>query len=266
MTRSPSLLILVVGCLSGLLLAANGTEPVEVVRVYGAEGPALAVTEAAAAFTRSTGLNVEVVSGPPDEWLDRAAEDADVVFASAEFMMARFVNNPRLGLDPSSVVALYLRPSAILVRPGNPRRIEDFPDLLRSGIGVMVVDGSGQTGLWEDMAGRSCDPRLLQRLADNIVVHAETSTEACARWRDRPDVDAWITWNIWQKPLRTEADIVHVSQPYRIYRRSSVALTARGAASSAAQAFVAYLQSAAGTEIFRSWNWMTADEVEAAGR
>ena len=99
------------------------------------------------------------------------------------------------------MAALYLRPSAILVRPGNPQRIEDFPDLLRSGIGVTVVNGSGQKGLWEDIAG-------------------------------------------------TEADIVHVSQPYRIYRRSSVALTAGGAANSVVQAFVGFLQSAVGAEVF----------------
>ncbi len=44
--------------------------------------------------------------------------------------------------------------SAILVLPGNPDGIGGLEDLLEEGHRVLLVNGAGQNGLWEDMAGR----------------------------------------------------------------------------------------------------------------
>ncbi len=44
-----------------------------------------------------------------------------------------------LQIDDDTITPLFLRPSAILVRPGNPKQINDFPDLVRPGVNVMVV-------------------------------------------------------------------------------------------------------------------------------
>ena len=72
------------------------------------------------AFQDNNEVKVEVVSGPVTKWLDKAKADADVVFCSAEFMMSDLVRAGELQIDRSSVTSLYVRPSAILVRPGNP--------------------------------------------------------------------------------------------------------------------------------------------------
>lgn len=250
----------------GLACAVNPAHGQDTLRVYGAEGPAFPVTEAGAAFERQTGVGVEVISGPPAEWLERAAGDANIIYSSAEFMMTNFLGLAGLKLDPATVTPLYVRPSAILVRPGNPRNIRDFPDLLPSGIRVMVVNGSGQTGLWEDMAGRARDPTIVKRLRANIAVYAESSTEACNLWKHRADIDAWITWNIWHVPMRSEAAIVQVSPEYRIYRECSAALTARGLAKKQAREFMDFLLSVKGREIFISWSWLALDGTEATGR
>jgi len=234
---------------------AGGGPAQSLVAVYGGEGPAFPVIEAAAEFERTTGVHVEVVSGSPEEWLSDAAVDADLLFSSAEFMMAKFLTDDTLDTDASTVTALYRRPSAILVRPGNPRKIKDLPDLLKPGTRVMVVTGSGQTGLWEDMAAGAAEPDFAAELRRHITVHAATSTAACALWRERADVDAWITWNIWVKPLRDEATLVEVSPQYRIYRQSSAVLTARGSAKPSAKKFLKYLTSPAGAEIFETWGW-----------
>ena len=53
---------------------------------------------------------------------------------------------PRAGrIDESTIVPLYLRPAAILVRKGNPKRITRFEDLLRPGMKVLVVQGPVRT-------------------------------------------------------------------------------------------------------------------------
>ena len=237
---------------------AEKTLAQDVIRVYGSEGPAPAMHEAAVTFGNTHGIQVEVVSGPPDKWLVTAKTNADVIFSSAEFMMSDFVRNGELEIDRTSVTPLYLRPSAILVRPGNPKGIRDFPHLLRPGIRVMVVTGSGQTGLWEDMAGKQGDVRAIRALRNNIVVFAPNSETAVKTWRERDDIDAWITWNIWYTPLHDHADLVPVGPDYRVYRQCNAALTGRGKSKPLAARFIGFLASPEGAKIFESWGWHTS--------
>lgn len=236
----------------------------EIVHVYGSEGPAPAIQQAAGNFGETHDVKIDVVTGPPDRWLDQAAGKADVVFASAEFMMADFVGAKDLAIDVTSITPLYMRPSAMLVRPSNPKHILDFPDLLKPGVRVMVVSGSGQTGLWEDMAGKQGDIRTIRAFRKNIVVFAPNSTTAMRLWDERQDVDAYVTWNIWHMPLRNRAKLIEVSDDYKIYRQCSIALTGRGVSKPSAQRFVDFLTSPEGARIFESWYWMPVPKESSA--
>ncbi len=244
-------LLLALGSLGGAQVHAQ-----EVLHVYGSEGPEPAMQEAAGWFADANNIAVNVVAGPPDEWLAEAAEKADVVFASAGFMMTEFLQRKDLGIDRTSITTLYMRPSAVLVRPDNPKHIADFPDLLKPGVKVMVVSGSGQTGLWEDMAGKQGDIRTIRAFRKNIAVFAQNSTAAMRLWDERQDLDAYVTWNIWYMPLRDRARIVEVSDDYRIYRYCSAALTERGKTKPAAAQFIEFLSSPKSAEIFESWYWI----------
>lgn len=243
--------VLALGAGAGTQLFAQ-----EGVRVYGSEGPEPAIHEAAAIFSAENNVEVDVVAGPTEKWIDRAKRDADLIYSSAEFMMSGFLRDGDLQLDPASVTSLYLRPSAILVRPGNPKAIEGFPDLLRPGIRVMVVNGSGQVGLWEDMAGKQGDIRIVREFRKNVVFFAANSEQAVRTWRERDDIDAWVTWNIWLMPLRHEAKLVQVSREYRVCRQCNIALTQRGKSKPEAARFIEFLLSAEGQKIFESWGWM----------
>jgi accessory colonization factor AcfC len=239
----------------GLTGAANVAAQ-EVLYVYGSEGPAPAIQEAAGAFGDENNVKVEVKTGPPDQWIAQAPMEADVVFASADFMMTSFARTAQLRIDETSITPLYMRPSAVLVRPGNPKRISDFPDLLKPGVRVMVVSGSGQTGLWEDMAGKQGNVNTVRVFRKNIAVFAPNSTEAMRLWDERQDIDAYLTWNIWHMPLRDRAQLVSVSDDWKIYRQCSIALTERGKSKRSAQRFIEFLISPKGTKIFESWYWM----------
>lgn len=225
--------------------------------MYGPSGPSPAINEAAVTFAARFGLPIEVRSGPTEQWIQRAAQDADLVYSSAEFMMSAFLRAEKLRLDADSVTGLYIRPSVILVRPTNPKGVSDFPDLLKRGIRVMVVEGSGQTGLWEDMAGKLGDVNTLRKLRANIVYFAPTSDDAMKAWKEREDIDAWITWNIWHMPVRDRAKLIPVSRDFRVYRQSSIAMTERGKAKPGARQFTDFLTSADGARIFESWGWLT---------
>ncbi|MBN2560604.1 MAG: substrate-binding domain-containing protein [Phycisphaerae bacterium] len=229
----------------------------EVLHMYGPLGPSPAFKEAAIVFGDRHKVKLDVTAGPTSQWLDRAKGDAHLIFSSAEFMMGDFSRDKGLQIDEASVTPLYLRPSAILVRPGNPKNIRDFPDLLKPGVRVMVVTGSGQTGLWEDMAGKLGSIQTLRSFRKNIVFFAPDSGDAKKAWEEREDIDAWLTWSIWYMPVRDHAEHIQVSKDYRVYRQCSIALTQRGKADPLARQFIEFLMSPEAADIFKTWGWTT---------
>lgn len=234
------------------LSTAAGADPL---RVYGPGGPAPAMNEAAAAFQRATGRQVQVVAGPTPKWIDQAKLDADVIYSGSENMMSDFVKAMEGRISARDVRPLYLRPSAILVRKGNPKRIRGLRDLFTPGHRVLVVHGAGQNGLWEDMAGRTGEVSKVRALRKNIAAYANTSAEARDLWAKDKSFDAWIIWNIWQVANPTLADSVVVEPQYRIYRDTGVVVTRNGKTDPDAEKFARFLESREGAKIFTRHGW-----------
>ncbi|MBW3127136.1 substrate-binding domain-containing protein [Hymenobacter profundi] len=79
MLESPRrFLLLLISSLS-LSLLAHG----QPLHVYGPGGPAEPMKACAAAFTKQTGVAVDVTAGPEAQWLEKALQDADVVYGGA---------------------------------------------------------------------------------------------------------------------------------------------------------------------------------------
>lgn len=235
--------------------AFAAAQAAETLKAYGPGGPAPAMKEAAQAFEKKTGTKVEVTAGPTPQWKDQAKADADLIFSGSEHMMADFVKALEGAIVEDSIVPLYLRPLAILVRPGNPKGVKGAADLFRPGLKVMVVNGAGQTGAWEDMAGRTGEIAKVRALRRNIVFQAGSSAEARQKWIDDPSVDVWLIWNIWQVANKDLAEAVRIEPRYAIHRDAGVALTRGGASKPEARAFADFLSSPEGAAIFRRWGW-----------
>ena len=225
-----------------------------ILHVYGPGGPLPAMKAAAAAFGASHGVTVEITAGPLPQWQTAARTDADLVFSGSEAMMSDFLA-ALPGLDPATALPLYLRPSAILVRPGNPRHVTGLLDLLKPGHRILVVNGAGQQGLWEDVAGRRGRIADVRAFRANIATVARNSAEAKRDWMADPSLDAWLIWSIWQTANPALADQVAIEPEFRIYRDVGVALTRRGEALPAARQFRDYLASPKGAQIFAPWGW-----------
>ncbi len=242
----------------GILIAfgAVGAQAEETLRLYGPLGTSPAIEEAAIAFAARANIDLEVVTGPVSQWNEKAGADGDLVFCAGDFVLSDLVRSEDAVVDARSVAPLYVRPSAILVRPENAKDIRDFPDLLRPGMKVMIVNGSGKSGLWENMTGRLQSIENLVALQKNIAVCAKDANEATHLWKERKDIDAWLVWNIWHMPRRDSAKVIPISQDYLIYREATVALTPKGTQNETAKAFVDYLASAEGAELFDSWGWL----------
>lgn len=214
--------------------------------------------EAATEFEKMSGVKVEVSAGPTGKWLDKAKSDADLIFSGSENMMTDFVYAMGDQLSHQNVTPLYLRSYAILVRPGNPKHIKGVEDLFKPGLKVLVVNGAGQTGTWEDMAGHRGDIRSVIALRKNIASYAKNSAEAKQTWVDNKSIDVWLIWNIWRFANPKLADIIPIEPGYTIYRDSAIAITTRAQEKKAAHDFVDFLQSKDGAKIFARWGWKTA--------
>jgi accessory colonization factor AcfC len=240
----------------GVALVVSGpSSAAEPLHVYGAGGPAPAMKAAAAEFVKQTGIDVDVTAGPTPQWADAARTDADLLYSGSENMMSGFITKFGEQLVASSAEPLYLRPAVILVRPGNPHHIHGLGDLLRGDARVIVVDGSGQSGLWEDLVGRDGDIRQVKALRRNIAAFTPNTAEALKRWNSDSTIDAWLTYNIWAAAHPGIADIVPIEPRSRLYRDCGVVLTQRGAERDEARQFVQFLAGPAGLAIFERYGW-----------
>ena len=242
-------------CLMLSTLAASpalAQTPPQTLHVYGPGGPATAMKECAAAFTKQTGTPVDVTAGPEPQWLPQAQQDADLVYGGAEYMLTQTaLAHPGL-VDEAIRTSLYARESAVLVRPGNPLHIKRLEDLTRPGVRLLDVNGAGQMGMTEDMART---PALIANLQHNTRTSVKTSAEAVALWQQQPQgYDAWITYASWQPRLPGSA-LVRLPRAQRVHRGTPIALTQRTTQAATARQFVAFLKSAEGHAIFRRNGW-----------
>jgi accessory colonization factor AcfC len=226
--------------------------PVPELRVYGPGGPLTPMRGCGERFAKARGVKVTVDGGPEERWWGKAEKDADVVFSGAEYMLTELERRRPGFLDPATRRSLWVRPAAILVRRGNPRRIAGLADLARPGVRLLDVNGAGQLGLWEDLAGRV---GLIPQIQRNIAVSTPNTSEAIAAWRNQPDLDAWITFASWHDRLKDEADLVELPEAERLYRGTPVAVARRTERRDLAIAFVEYLAGEECHGVFRQSGW-----------
>lgn len=238
----------------GALLAA-GPGLARTLHVYGPGGPAPAMKQIAQSFERKTGTKVIVTAGPSSNWLNQAKANGDIIFSGSENMMSDFLNQLGPLIAADTVVPMYIRPSTILVRRGNPRAIRGIRDLARRGYRVMVVGGAGQIGMWEDVVARTGERELLAGFRRNIAVEAKSSGEALDRWKKDPTIDAWLIWNHWQIANAGVADAVPVEPELRIWRPMDAGLMTRSRGDPDARRFFEFLTSSDAQRIFERNGW-----------
>lgn len=226
--------------------------PARVLNVYGPGGPLGPMQECAEIFSKAHGVEVKVTAGPEDKWIKQAQQDADSFFGGAEYMLTQFVQKHPELVDAKTRTELYVRAAGILVRKGNPKRIRSLADLTRGGVRLVDVNGAGQLGLWEDMAGGR---GLIPGIQRNIAISVTTSAEAIEKWKSMPELDAWITYESWHYRLKETTDLVRLRARERIYRGTPIAVTTISKNKELAGEFIAFLKTERAHAVFRKWGW-----------
>jgi accessory colonization factor AcfC len=246
---------LLLGAVLGISLTWPGVAASQekVLQVYGPGGPLGPMQECGGMFAKAHGVEVKVTAGPTPKWIEPARQNADLIFGGAEYMLTEFMlKNPDL-VDPKTRISLYVRPAGILVRPGNPKKIKSLKDLTKDGVRIVDVNGAGQLGLWEDLAGVH---GLIPGIQKNILLSVATSAEAIDRWKTMPELDAWITYESWHYRLKEVTALVHLPQAQRLYRGTPIAITTISKQRDRAQQFIDFLKTPAAHAVFQKWGWL----------
>ncbi|MGL4723237.1 MAG: substrate-binding domain-containing protein [Scandinavium sp.] len=227
-----------------------------IIKVYGPGGPHSALQKAASLWTKQSGVKVEIVYGPESQWSKAAQRDADLIFGSSEQSMTAFLETYTF-IHSRSVQPLYLQSAVIAVKPGNPRDIHSFNDLLEKEVAIVVTEGAGVyntsgTGVWEDLAGRKGRLKDVKNIRSKIIAFAKGSGAAFKAFQ-QPDADAWITWSDWPLTHPDKAELVKIEPERRLYRDMNVAVASHAEPQTAE--FVRFLTSPQATEIFAREGW-----------
>jgi accessory colonization factor AcfC len=220
--------------------------------VYGPGGPQAAMDACAKIFSNKTAIPVKVIAGPEAKWIEQAKQNADIVFGGAEYMLTQFTMQHPGMIDNSSRTELYKRGAGILVRKGNPKHITSLKDLTKKGIRILDINGAGQLGLWEDLAGKQ---NLIGGIQKNISRSFPNTAMAIDAWKTDESYDAIISYSSWYLRLKDVAQLVEIPAAQTVYRGTPIAITQLTNQRKDAEQFIQFLLSDERHSIFKKWGW-----------
>ena len=243
--------LLAIICLSTGALISRAQQN-DTMYVYGPGGPQAAMAECATVFSKKMSVPVKVIAGPEAKWIEQAKQNADVIFGGAEYMLTQFaMQHPGL-VDSNTRTELYKRAAGILVRKGNPKKITSLKDLTKPGIKILDVNGAGQLGMWEDLAGKQ---NLIGGIQKNIAKSFPNTALAIEAWKSDKSYDAIISYTSWYLRLKDVSQLIKIPSAQTVYRGTPIAITTITNKKKEAQQFIRFLLSNEGHSIFKKWGW-----------
>lgn len=228
------------------------------VYVYGPGGPAPVLKELASMYEQKTGEKVVVTAGPASAWMEEAKSKADIIYSGNSAMMDTFISKFDGKISAEKIEVLNIREAGIIVRPNNPKKIKNFKDLLKKDIKIMVVNGAGQVGLYEDMALKHGKREKLIALRKNIKVFAPNSKAAVENWNNDSSIDALIIWKHWANTIGSDkAEFVKSGKGSVIYRASEIVVANDSANADQAQKFIDFVKSPEAQKVWVEKGWIS---------
>ncbi|MCW1361054.1 AcfC family glycoprotein adhesin PEB3 [Campylobacter sp. US33a] len=227
------------------------------INLYGPGGPHTALKDVANKYAEKTGVKVNVNFGPQATWMEKAKENADILFGASDQSALAIASDFGEDFNASKIKPLYFREAIILTQKGNPLKIKGLKDLANKKVRIVVPEGSGKsntsgTGVWEDMIGRTGDIKTIQNFRSNIVAFAPNSGSARKLFAENK-ADAWITWIDWSKSNPDLGSVVAIEKDLVVYRTLNI--VAKENSDKEVYDFIAYLESKEAKEIFKKYGW-----------
>jgi molybdate transport system substrate-binding protein len=217
--------------------------------------------EAAKAFESLTGAKVYLTYGGSGTVLSQMelSQTGDLYIPGSPDYLEKA--NAKQVTDPTTMkIVAYLVP-AICVQPGNPKNIRSLADLARPDVTVGI--GNPATvcvGLYAVEILES--NHLLNEVYKNVVTQAASCANTAALISLK-SVDAILGWSVFHSWEPENIEAVYL-QPEQLPRLAYIpaAISTFSQEKEAAGAFIDFLTSPAGQDIFRKWGYdVTEEEV-----
>jgi molybdate transport system substrate-binding protein len=218
--------------------------------------------EAARVFENQTGVKIYLTYGGSGTVLSQMelSQTGDLYIPGSPDYLEKA--NAKKITDPATTrIVAYLVP-AICVQPGNPKNIQSLQDL--AGPGITVGIGNPATGCVGLYAVEILESNhLLPEVYKNVITQA-ASCDATATLISLKSVDAILGWSVFHSWNPQNIDAVYL-KPEQLPRLAYIpaAISNFSQEKEAAGAFIDFLTSPAGQEIFRKWGY---DVTEAEAR
>jgi len=232
------------------------------ISVFAGSASKPALDEAAAVFEKQTGVKVFLTYGGSGTVLSQMelSKTGDLyVPGSPDFLVK---SESKKITDPSTTrIVAYLIP-AINVQPGNPQNLQSLSDLAKPGVKVGI--GNPTTvcvGLYAvEILDRN---HLLSDVYKNIVTQA-ASCDNTATLISLKSVDAVMGWSVFHSWAPKNIETIYL-EPEQISRIAYIpaAVSTFVKEKEAASAFIDFLASPTGQDIFRKWGY---DVTESEAR
>ncbi len=220
--------------------------------------------EAAALFTRNTGVDVKITFGGSGFVLSqmKLARRGDVYFPGSSDFMEK-AKREKLVLPETEKIVAYLIP-AINVQRGNPHRIQSLRELLKPGLRLAIAEPKSVClGIYAvEVIERNLTPEERKQFRKNLATTVE-SCEKTANIISLKAVDAVLGWEVFQywDPQRIETVLLKPAEIPRIgYLPAAVSKFAQDR--NRAEKFVQFLTSPESKAIFKKYGYsMNLDEA-----
>jgi molybdate transport system substrate-binding protein len=232
------------------------------ISVFAGSASKPALDEAAKIFEKQTGVKVYLTYGGSGTVLSQMelSKTGDIYIPGSPDYMVKS-NNKKITDPDSAKIIAYLVP-AINIQTGNPKNIQSLSDLTKPGIRVGIGNpNSVCVGLY---AVEILDNNhLLTEVYKNIVTQA-SSCDNTATLISLKSVDAVMGWSVFHDWDPKNIDTIYL-KPEQISRLAYIPASISNFAKEkeAAAAFISFLISPTGQEIFTKWGY---DVTEAAVR
>lgn len=244
--------------LLSLAMLSMSTLALSEINLYGPGGPHTALIEVTKKYKEKTGKDVKVNFGPQSSWNEKAKINADILFGASEQSALAIANDHKENFDVYQIEPIYLRRAIILVKKGNPKKINGLKDLANKNVGIIAPDGMGKsntsgTGVWEDMIGRTKDIETIKKFRKNIISFTANSGAARKMFLEDENVDAWITWIDWAKSNPEYGDIVEIEKELVVFRDFNIVSNKKP--TEEVVDFIKFIKSNEGKQIFNKYGW-----------
>jgi molybdate transport system substrate-binding protein len=248
-------LVSTIGC-------GNTSSNNEEVFIFCAAGIKPAIDEAAGLFEQETGIKVSINYGGGGEVLSSMvlARTGDIYIAPEQQFMDTAIAKGAINADATISVLAYMIP-VIGVQKGNPLNIQSFADLAKPGVDIALCN-PGTTALGELVPQMLQKAGLYDAVMQNVVTNVPQVTSVITNLKMH-QVDAGIIWHNFGTTNSNDLDIIWIPKEYVTgIGEIQAAVSSYSQSVTTAQAFIDFLMSPEGQDVFKKNGYIT--DVEEA--